>query len=80
MKQIPPPNMNEEQWIDEVFNYKPLSEEEQFHYHCISSAAKLLLKTILTHTPACADQTIAARKVREAIDSAYNAIRLRGGI
>ena len=56
-----------------------------FHTDCppegfiaIRSAAKQLAKAIAEHTPSCADQSAAIRKVREAVFTANAAIACKG--
>lgn len=64
--------------IDNWFTYHPpRNEAEMEAYKMIRAAGKEFAKTILGCTPQCADQTVAIRKIREAVMVANAAIACR---
>lgn len=52
--------------------------EQLVQYAAIREAGKVLARTILEHTVACADSSAAVRKVREAVMTANAAVALQG--
>ena len=64
----------EQHELDRWFTYHTPTPEQQAAYVEIRSAAKMLAAVIVRNTPACADQTAAVRKVREAVMTANAAI------
>jgi hypothetical protein len=64
--------------IEHIFTYHAPTPEQIPRYEEIRAAAKLFALTILDNTPASADQTVAIRKVREAVFNANAAIALGG--
>jgi len=66
--------------IHELFMYHPPTFEQIEDYEAIRNAAEEFTKAIVLHTPACADQTAAIRKVREAAMTARDAIALKSTI
>ena len=56
------------------FMYHAPKPEDVEQYKAIRASAKILAEVILLNTPACADQTAAIRKVREAVMTANAAI------
>lgn len=64
--------------LPHIFTYQKPTEEQIPKYHDIREKALAFAKAIVTHTPACADQTAAIRLVREAVMTANAAIGLNG--
>lgn len=64
--------------LDNWFSYHSPDAEQQVHYVAIRSAAKIFAEVLLAHSPACADQTVAIRKVREAVMVANQSIACGG--
>lgn len=62
--------------LDELFTYHPPTDKQRLQYSVLRDAAKEFAAVILRHTPACADQSAAIRKVREAIMTANAAVAL----
>lgn len=60
--------------LDNLFTYHPPTPAQQEYYEKIRAVGKEFARTILACTPACADQTAAIRKVREAVMTANAAI------
>jgi hypothetical protein len=69
------------QQLEFAFTYQNATKPEQVEgFQAIRNAAKALAETITSHTPKCADQAAAIRKVREAVMTANAAIALEGKI
>lgn len=66
--------------LDHIFSYHPPTGDDPAHYEAIRAAGKALAQAILDHTPACADQSAAIRKVREAVMTANAAVALKGAV
>lgn len=66
--------------LAEIFSYHAPTETQTASYGHIREAAKTLAAVILKHTPRCADQAAAVRKVREAVFTANAAIALGGRV
>ena len=65
--------------LEGVFTYHPPEDDNQLAaYQALRDAGKALARAILEHTPVCADQQAAIRKVREAVFTANAAIALKG--
>jgi hypothetical protein len=64
--------------LENWFTYHAPSDQNKFDYQEIRNAGLALAKTILEHTPSCADQTAAIRKVREAVFCANASIACGG--
>ena len=64
--------------IENIFSYNAPEGDQPQRYEAIRSAAKVLAQAIIDNTPACADQTAAIRKVREAVMTANASIALKG--
>jgi len=61
-----------------VFTHHPPSADELPKYQELREAAKSFAETIIRLTPPCADQSVALRKVREAVWVANASIALKG--
>ncbi len=66
--------------LEEVFTYHPPTPEQQLDYIAIRAAAQTFGKVLLQHTPQCADQQAALRKLREAVMTANAAVALKGAV
>lgn len=65
--------------IDHWFAYhEPRNDAELEAYKKIREAGKAFAKTVLNCTPSCADQTVAIRKIREAVMVANAAVACGG--
>jgi hypothetical protein len=64
--------------LDDVFSYHAPEGDQPQRYEALRTAAKTFAAVILEQTPACADQSAALRKVREAVMTANAAIALKG--
>ena len=64
--------------IEELFTYHKPTEGQPEKYQKIRDKAKELAHVIVDNTPACADQTAAIRKLREAVMTANASIALEG--
>lgn len=65
--------------IEHWFTYHPPTNAKQREmYERLREAGKEMAMTILQTTPPCADQTVAIRRVREAVMIANAAIALDG--
>ena len=62
--------------IEKAFTYHPPKGDQVDRYQLIRSAGLDLALIIHEQTPACADQTVAIRKVREAVMNANAAIAI----
>jgi len=63
--------------IDNIFSYHPVKEGQVEQYTAIREAGKAFALVILETTPASPDQSVAIRKVREAVMTANAAIALK---
>jgi hypothetical protein len=70
----------ETKFLDAAFTYHPPGEGDPERYVAIRTAARHLAETIILQAPACADRTVALRKVREAVMTANAAVALKGFI
>jgi hypothetical protein len=64
--------------IEEWFTYHPPTSDQLGAYNALREAAKQFAYHIIAWTPYCADQTVALRKVREAVMTANAAIACGG--
>ena len=64
--------------FDIIFAYQSPSEEDIAKYQAIRAAARVFAEVVCQVTPACADQSAAIRKIREAVMTANAAIALKG--
>lgn len=64
------------QKLEAEFTYHPPKGDQTERYVKIRDAAKELAYIIMENTPACPDQTVAIRKVREAVMTANAAIAI----
>lgn len=64
--------------LDNIFKYHAPTGDDPAHYEAIRAAGKAFAQAILDHTPRCADQTVAIRKVREAVMVANASVALKG--
>jgi hypothetical protein len=64
--------------LDNWFTYHSPSPDQLPKYLAIREAGKAFALSIVEHTPACADQTVAVRKIREAVMVANQAIACGG--
>jgi hypothetical protein len=62
--------------IDHMFKYHPPKPDQVGRYEELREEARKFAQTILRLTPGCPDQTVAIRKVREAVMTANDAIAL----
>ncbi|MFH1186143.1 MAG: hypothetical protein V1755_14060 [Chloroflexota bacterium] len=67
-----------EKKIENWFTYHAPRPGQPELYAAIRDAGKALALTIAANTPSCADQTVAIRKVREAVMNANAAIACDG--
>jgi hypothetical protein len=70
--------MIDEKQLLNWFTYHAPSNEDQARYIAIRDAALVFCKVIVENTPASADQTVAIRKVREAVFTANVSIACGG--
>jgi hypothetical protein len=64
--------------LEEIFTYHAPDAEQLEHYERLREGAARFSALILMHTPPSPDQTMAIRKVREAVMTANAAIALKG--
>lgn len=64
--------------LDNWFTYHKPEGNDPERYLAIREAGKKLAEAIVANTPSCADQTVAVRKVREAIMVANQSIACKG--
>ena len=67
-----------EEKLEVWFSYHAPEEEQILKYNELREAAKQFAQTIVRMTPAGPDQTVAVRKVREAVMTANAAIACKG--
>lgn len=60
------------------FTYHPPDPAQLPHYIALREAAHQFALTVVRHTPPCADQTAAIRKIREAVMTANAAVACDG--
>ena len=60
--------------IDHWFTYHPPTKEQQAHYTALRDCIKVAAMGIYNHTPSSAEQTLAIRKLQEAVMWANTAI------
>jgi hypothetical protein len=70
--------MISQQQLQTWFTYHSPNSEQNDSYIKLREAGLNLAEVILAETPACADQTAAIRKVREAVMTANAAIACEG--
>ena len=63
--------------IADIFTYHDVPDAVP-HYEAIRAKARELAEVIVEHTPVCPDQSVAIRKLREAVMTANAAIALEG--
>ncbi len=66
--------------IERVFSHHDSTHGQVQAKENVRSAAKDLARAIRFNTPACADQTVALRKLRECVAVALESIMLEGRI
>lgn len=64
--------------IEELFTYHKPEGEQSAHYEAIRAKAKEFALVLVEHTPTCADQSAALRKLRECVMTANASIALNG--
>lgn len=72
--------MNSEFDLEHIFQYHTPTDEQITQYQTIREAAKTFAQVILDNSPACPDQSVAIRNIREAVMVANAAIALSGRI
>ena len=65
--------------LDNWFTYHAADEAQRAHYEAIRQAGRAMAQCIVEHTPPCADQTVAVRKLREVVMIANAAIACHDG-
>ena len=70
------PDINEQ--IEEWFTYHKPTEDQIPKYAAIRDKAKELALVLAANTPSCPDQTVALRKLREAVMVANQSIACGG--
>lgn len=66
--------------LENIFTYHAPDKKDLEDYRAIREAAKVFAATILNHSPKCDDQSVAIRRVREAVMSANASIALKGSV
>lgn len=64
--------------LDDIFSYHVPEPDQILKYQTIRDAAKVFAAVVLDNTPLSADQTVAVRKIREAVMVANASIALNG--
>lgn len=64
--------------LENWFTYHKPDGDDPKKYEAIRDAGKALAMAIVENTPASADQTVAVRKVREAVMTANSAVACKG--
>lgn len=64
--------------LEDIFSYHAPQSGDAERYQLIREAARRFAEVILDNTPACPDQTVAIRKLRESVMTANAAIALQG--
>ncbi len=65
-------------WIEEIFSYHILNEEQIAKYKILREASYAFAKALYSVTPKCEDQSAAMRHFRECLMTAYCSIKLNG--
>lgn len=68
----------DDQKLDDIFSYHAPKDSQPTQYANIREGAKAFARVIVANTPASADQTVAIRKIREAVHIANASIALDG--
>jgi hypothetical protein len=71
-------NKYTDNYFDSIFTYHPPNEEQKIRYQNIREAAKIFAKVVYENTPSSPDQSVALRKIREAVMTANASIALNG--
>lgn len=66
--------------LQDLFRYHSPEPGDPERYQKIRDAGYILAKVIVDNTPSCADQSVAIRKVREAVATANAAVALKGRV
>ena len=69
-----------EQDLDHWFSYHPPREGQRERYELVRAQAKMFARVVLDATPPGADQSVAIRKIREAVMTANAAIACEGDV
>lgn len=64
--------------LDDLFSHHPPVGQQASYYENIRAAAKVFAGVVIDNTPASADQTVAIRKIREAVMVANASVALGG--
>jgi hypothetical protein len=64
--------------LEEIFSYHPPQCGDAERYNLLRAGALRFAEVILDNTPSCPDQTVAIRKLREAVMTANAAVALKG--
>lgn len=72
------PKFGTDEWVEEVFKYHVLREDQIEKFKILREASMVFSKTLLEVTPPCADQSAAMRHFRECLMTAYCSIKLDG--
>lgn len=64
--------------LDEIFKYHPPDEDDRGKYERLRDAAKAFATVVLRETASSPDQSVAIRKIREAVMAANSSIALKG--
>lgn len=64
--------------LENWFTYHAPTEGQPAKYLAIREAGKAFAEAVVENTPVCADQTVAVRKIREAVMVANQAIACGG--
>jgi len=64
--------------LEEIFSYHAPEAGQPEKYEAIRSSAKSFAAAVLANTPPSPDQTVAIRKIREAVMVANASIALKG--
>lgn len=66
--------------LDNIFTYHAPTSEQIEQYQAIRDAAKSFAQVVVYNSPKSADQSVAIRKIREAVMIANAAIALEGNL
>jgi hypothetical protein len=64
--------------LEDIFSYHKPEPGDQQRYEEIRAAALEFAEVVLRHTPPSPDQSVAIRKIREAVMTANAAVALKG--
>lgn len=64
--------------LDNWFTYHSPTPDQIPKYLAVREAGKAFAEAIVANTPSCADQTVAVRKIREAVMVANQSIACEG--